>query len=162
MDTKRNDAVEAIVRGDGELMAALRGWWSDNAKGHSRYAEPFDDWLDSIIVYIEGQIGGEAASPADVAKALKIQAMGDKVAVAAAKVAERDGFEHDINCYVEEGVVYANVWIRGDDAEKVLQEAEGIAVGFRCNGYAVELWKEDLKDGECTVNAEKVFKEVAA
>ena len=66
---------------------------------------------------------------------------------------ERKNVQTDTNCYVEEGMVYASVWIKHMIVDYANELAEEVAGKFREKGYYVELWHDMEDSSEVTVNA---------
>ena len=158
---KREEFAKAkeSVLGDDALKEELHRRHSKDKKKIG--GEPdFNRWLADTIRFMESVCG--SSNPSDVSAALKFVAMGDDAAKAAAASAKRNGFESGINCYVENGKVNSNVWLKGKTAESVRKEGDRIAATFRKAGYFAEVWVDDRDDTEVLVTSEKDFKQYLA
>lgn len=157
------DGVSGMALSDRDLESALRRWhqWPDSLPTDWQ-GEPFHDWLDSLICHVATQIWAtcDSARPIpdekDVLDALRLQAIGDPFALDEAKTA-RKSFETDVNCYVEEGVVFSNIWLKGTDEKAVEAEADRIAQKMNAAGYSAEVWVDEEDAREATVNAQMDF-----
>ena len=124
--------------------------------------KPFVEWVDCLIGHVAKQIATwcDATRPIpddkDVLCALKVNAIGDELALSEEKTA-RKSFQTDINCYVEEGVVYSSIWMKGVDPKAVSEEADRIAERMRLAGYSAETWIDEEDEHEVTVNAQIDF-----
>ena len=80
-----------------------------------------------------------------------------KVEIAENLAAEavRDGFTAEAYCYEEDGIVNANVWIKGKTAEETAARAELIRVRLADEGFFAEVMTEIEDAREATVMAEK-------
>lgn len=120
--------------------------------------KPFIEWVDCLICHCAKQIATwcDATRPLpddnDILCALKVNAIGDVFALSEEKTA-RKSFQTDINCYVEEGVVYSSIWLKGVESKAVSDEADRIADRLKFAGYSAETWIDEEDDHEVTVNA---------
>ena len=89
----------------------------------------------------------------EIVKVLRINAVGDVNALREARLAKRAGLDTDTNCYVEDGVVNANVYVEGTDLEKVSRRAKLIKDRFVKMGYSAEVWIDEEENRCQTVNA---------
>ena len=148
------DEAAAEVYTESPLMEALKEW-------HGRVSEQnegvgkFTDWLETQLNYMAGCI--HEVTPDNIKTALTVNAMGVPLAVERCDMAKKKGFESDINCYVEDDIVYANVWLKGDNPVDVEKEAAWIAETFNRVGYSAEVWKSEDSENEYTVNAQIDF-----
>ena len=99
----------------------------------------------------------DSDSHMSIAKALKVNAVGDELALFMANTAQADGFNTDVNSYVEENVVFSSVWVSGKTAAQNKMQAEEIAKMFNKAGYSAEVWVDDVDDTDVTVNAQIDF-----
>ena len=155
MNVTINDIKRAgkIALADKTLAKSLKEWFG--LKGNLPTSErelKFDEWVDKQFEGMAGCIG-ENETVEHLVEALRVNAMGDTIAVTTAKNAKASGFVTDTNCYVEDNIVYAGVWVTGKKAEENKKEAEAIAAVFRKAGYSAELWVDEVNDTEVTVNA---------
>jgi acyl carrier protein len=124
--------------------------------------KPFIEWLDWTIEYLSDQIDRwydvpkELPPAEDIVCALRVNAEGDFLALYQEKKAKSCCMT-DVNCYVEEGVVYSNIWLRSDYADLTYDEAREIAEQFRKVGYSAEVIVEDEDNREATVCAQIDF-----
>ena len=152
-------AARATAMRSKPLRSALEDWYKK--KGCCPFPEEtsFIRWVERLADYVAGHFHDEGlVTEKNIVEGLKVQAIGDKLALRLAKKAARAGYETDTNCYIEEGVVFANVWIASDSFEKSEKRADGIAAEFRKAGYSAELWVDEEDDRACTVNAQIDFK----
>lgn len=153
------EATERLAVRDSALMAALHDW-----HGHKGLLfredrdKSFDQWLRDLVIYFAGQFREVDPAPERIVKALEINAVGDKLASYWARhMAKEHGCKADTNCYMEEGVVFANVWLNGESAAFTKAYAEEVADSFRKAGYTAEVWVDEEDDTEVTVNAQIDF-----
>lgn len=124
--------------------------------------KPFIEWLDWTIEYLSDQIDRwydvpkELPPAEDLVCALRVNAEGDFLALYQEKKAKSCCMT-DVNCYVEEGVVYSNIWLRSDYADLTYDKAREIAEQFRKVGYSAEVVVEDEDNREATVCAQIDF-----
>lgn len=152
MDTRTIAWTAGLVRRTRKLKTALKAWHrSDRAKG---FGNPnFEDWLRIRIEDMEKGIHDDnLLSPANLVKALEVNAIGDPIAVKCAANMEKKNIQSDINCYVEEGMVYSSVWIKHMVIDYVKELAEKCAAKFREKGYAVDVCVNEEDASEITVN----------
>lgn len=138
------EKVVSLTREDKAFDAALHDWHERKIYLSPKVADKtYDDWLRTIIVDLAGNIGIVMKpfnpDPSGIAMALRINAIGDDLALEEAHLAAEDGFESDANSYVEEGVVNSNVWIRIADPDKTLARAKDICASFSDSGYSAEI-----------------------
>jgi len=121
----------------------------------------FDDWLYAMLcessTYIDGVYSGEQTAE-QIAVALRVDTIGDPLAIKLSESAKKSGFETDLNCYVEDGQVEANVWISGKDPQKTKEQADEICAKFVSEGYSAEVWIDEEDEHDVTVNAVIDFK----
>ena len=153
MDTRTIVWTAGLVRRTRKLKAALKAWHKvDRAKG---FGNPnFEDWLRIRIEDMEKGIHDDnLLSPANLVKALEVCAIGDPLALKfATAAAKKGGFQTDTNCYLEEGMVNASVWVKHIVLDAVKTKAEEIAEKFREKGYAVDVCVNEEDASEITVN----------
>ena len=152
-------AARATAMRSKPLRKALNDWYEK--KGCCPFPEEtsFLRWVERLADYVAGQFHDEGlVTVPNIVEGLRVQAIGDRLAIRLAKSAARAGYETDINCYIEDGVVFANVWIASDSFEKSEKRADKIAAEFRKAGYSAELWVDEEDDRACTVNAQIDFK----
>ena len=124
--------------------------------------KPFIEWLDWTIEYLSDQIDRwydvpkELPPAEDIVCALRVNAEGDFLALYQEKKAKSCCMT-DVNCYVEEGVVYSNIWLRSDYADLTYDKAREIAEQFRKVGYSAEVIVEEEDNREATVCAQIDF-----
>lgn len=138
------ERVVELTREDPAFDSALHDWYDRKIYLSSKVADKsYDDWLRTIIVELSGNLGIVMRpfnpDPSGIALALRVNAIGDGLALDESKRAEDDGFESDSNCYVEDGVVNSNVWIRIADPDKTLARAKDICASFSDSGYSAEI-----------------------
>lgn len=139
-------------------------WWH-RRQGSMPLADrgkPFIEWLDWMIEHLSYQIDRwydipkELPPAEDLVCALRVNAEGDFLALYQEKKAKSCCMT-DVNCYVEEGVVYSNIWLRSDYADLTYDKAREIAEQFRNVGYSAEVIVEDEDNREATVCAQIDF-----
>lgn len=155
--------VRKLALIDEVLNRTLREWHrKQGTLPLDRQGKPFIEWVDCLICHCAKQIATwcDATRPLpddnDILCALKVNAIGDVFALNEEKTA-RKSFQTDINCYVEEGVVYSSIWLKGADSNAVSDEADRIADRLKFAGYAAETWIDEEDDHEVTVNAQIDF-----
>lgn len=139
-------------------------WWhrSQGSMPLGDRGKPFIEWLDWTIEYLSDQIDRwydvpkELPPAEDIVCALRVNAEGDFLALYQEKKAKSCCMT-DVNCYVEEGVVYSNIWLRSDYADLTYDKAREIAEQFRKVGYSAEVIVEDEDNREATVCAQIDF-----
>ena len=139
-------------------------WWH-RRQGSMPLADrgkPFIEWLDWTIEYLSDQIDRwydvpkELPPAEDIVCALRVNAEGDFLALYQEKKAKSCCMT-DVNCYVEEGVVYSNIWLRSDYSDLTYDKAREIAEQFRKVGYSAEVIVEEEDNREATVCAQIDF-----
>ena len=153
------DAAIAMAQRDPALMGVLRNWHMREGRLCRETADKaFDQWLHGLLDYLSDQLGAVEPTPANLVQALEVNAVGDKLALYLASQMQREhGLFTDTNCYVEEGVIFASVWLCGELAAFVSGYAEEVANCFRQAGYAAEIWIDEEDDKKVTVNAQIDF-----
>lgn len=155
-------AREMALR-DEELNRNIR-WWH-RRKGAllpSERRKPFMEWLDGIIEHLSDQIDrwydapNELPPAEDIVCALRVNAEGDFLALYQEESAQ-SCCQTDVNCYVEEGVVYSDIWLRSDYRELTYDKAVEIADRLRGIGYAAEVCVDEEDAHEATVCAQIDF-----
>lgn len=134
-----------------KLTNALLDMWRH--KGNLPTADRelgFDEWLNRMIDHLCDMC--KTDDPYQIRAGLWVNAVHVDLAHSLAESASASGFESDTNCYVEDGMVYASVWIRGD-AHSVLEQAKKIEGSFSVNGYATDVFADPEDEREVTVNA---------
>jgi len=122
----------------------------------------FIKWLDWTIEYLSDQIDRwydvpkELPPAEDIVCALRVNAEGDFLALYQEKKANSCCMT-DVNCYVEEGVVYSNLWLRSKYADLTNDTAREIAEQFRKVGYSAEVIVEEEDNREASVCAQIDF-----
>ena len=122
----------------------------------------FIEWLDWTIEHLSDQIDmwydvpKEIPPAEDIVCALRVNADGDFLALYQEKKAKSCCMT-DVNCYVEEGIVYSNIWLRSDYADLTYDKAREIAEQFRKVGYSAEVIVEEEDNREATVCAQIDF-----
>lgn len=149
-------AAKTAALQDGVLEVALRIWFAKKGSCPDPEITDFEEWVEKRCDDMAGCIE-DSNSPMCIAKALRVNALGDELAMYTAMVAQSEGFNTDINCYVEDNIVYANVWVSGKTAEQNKAQAEAIAKIFRNAGYSAEVWVDEVDDTDVTVNAQIDF-----
>lgn len=108
--------VKRLARADKELWGELLAWYSHDRlvwlRG-DRMTRCFDKWFDGLVERMTRQFCAHVSDrrPSEIVKVLRINAVGDVNALREARLAKRSGFITDTNCYVEDGVVNANVYV---------------------------------------------------
>lgn len=155
---KTVDDVVVLVN-ESALPPCLHGWHRNDMKFSS--GGPFvkyDDWLRRRIEDMAYALTGfDDISPRSLLAALEVNAFGVPLATELAKGARRDGFRSDINCYVEDAMVNASVWIGGRGALDAAHRADMIAEAFRKDGWAPDVFVDEEDAGDVTVNAVMSF-----
>lgn len=156
-----NKAKE-IIKGDKELMKSLKDWYSLKGRlpTNERHLN-WTQWLGVRLNDIAGQIGIDKTPneiiPRDMVDALSINAMGVPLADSLSNLACAQGFKTDIDCYVEGGIVFASIWLGGENAETTDRTAEWLKDEFIKKGWAASVWIDEEDDREATVNAQIDF-----
>lgn len=136
------------------LRKALMNWFK--LKGNCPYPEitDFGKWVEELLYHIGDMIKEEKNVTIDnLVAGLKVNAIGDPLAVKCSAELEKKNIQTDINCYVEEGKVYSSVWIKHMVLDYVNEKAEEVAGKFREKGYSVDMWVDEEDASEITVNA---------
>ncbi len=153
---KMIDYAFDFVTHDSALMTALYDWYMRDSRIPGSGCIPFDGWirhkLDQMARCFEHPRAGS------LAKALRIGACGDALAVLESIDAKAHGFKSDVNCYVEEDVLNSSVWLKGFDAKATIDRAEDVAKRFRKAGYCAAVHVDETDAKSVTVDAQIDFK----
>ena len=155
-----------LARQDHYLDMALHDWWiHQGTLPTSLRGKPFIIWLidlmNELSTTIDDVFHGEHTAE-NIVDVLRIHAIGDPLAIRLAAESEKDGFITDTNCCVEEGCVYANVYLHHEDPKKAKARAEQVCAEFTAAGYSAEVWVDEVDDNDVTVNAQLDFKSFLA
>ena len=124
-----DDVALGVIR-DGDVMEAMSTWFSRDCS--------MSRWLRRKILDVAGCSGMRGVE--DIKRVLKIHAIGDKVArLAAAKAIELDADESETNCYVEDGILYSNVWFRTLPDAYAGETAEELRRIYESAGFKAEI-----------------------
>lgn len=150
--------VKKLARADKKLWGELLAWYSHDRLGWlrgDRRTRGFCDWFYGLVEHMTRQFCAYVSDrkPSEIVKVLRINAVGDVNALREARLAKRAGLDTDTNCYVEDGVVNANVYLEGTDLEKVSRRAKLIKDRFVKMGYSAEVWIDEEENRCQTVNA---------
>lgn len=161
MNISKDTAVKArkLALKDKVLRIALEDWFSMKGSCPDPEITNFNEWVEKQCNDIAKNISRAAAflTPEQIVVALKVNAVGDELALYLEKGIAKKGFNSDINCYVEEGIVYASIWLKGGRFVSTTKESAKVAAAFRKAGYAAEVWVDEEDDREVTVNAQLDF-----
>lgn len=138
------------------LTDSLADWWRHKGKLPPNEADMgFCDWVCNKIDKISDCIGARAEDPPvnEIVEALRVNAIGDPMALNTIDPSKEEGFKTDTNCYVEDCIVYSSVWLTGLGADEVYDRAKAIAKEFEAQGYATDIYVDEEDDTEVTVNA---------
>ena len=148
-------AAQELIKADGneKLFCSLAEWFRH--KGELALNEQnltFWRWVEVRLDDLAWQIGKDKlpseCKAADLVEALRVNAMGVALAKECEAGAEKKGFKSDINCYVEDGMVYVSVYVGGKTSEEGWKEAEAIAAKFIEKGYATDVYHDDEDETE--------------
>ena len=156
MNTNLNTVQAAAKRAmrSATLNKALREWFNRKGACPDPEIKEFRAWVERRADELAADIRDDSLVNAEnLFIALQVQAMGDFNALRFARLAARDSFNTDTNCYVEEGMVHANVWLEHPNAKCAEKRAEAIAEEFRKLGYSPEVWVDELDETNVTVYA---------
>ena len=158
-DKKTLEAARQKAMMDAQLRKALEEWFARKGACPNPEITDFGKWVENLADNLAGEIRDVRQVTVDnLVTAIKVQAVGDETAIRLAHDAADDGWETDTNCYVEEGFVYASVWLGGkDDAKATEKKANEIGAEFRKIGYSVTVWTDEETDKEVTVHARIAF-----
>ena len=133
------------------LRKGLKYWFNHTYFPNS---VDFKEWVEKLADELVGAIHEDKhVTVENLVTALKVQAMGDANAIRFSNRAAKEGWQTDINSYLEEGVVYAAVWLHGNDPKATEKKADAIAAKFRKLGYSASVWVDEEDDHDVTVNA---------
>ena len=149
-----------LVACDPAFMTMLYDWYVRDFGIPGSRRLPFDGWIREKLDAMAGCLHSQDVKAEDMASALRINATGDVIAVVESIDAKAHGFNSDVNCYVEEGVVFSSVWLRGFDAKSTIDRAEEVEKRFKNAGYATDIYvdENDKTSRSVTVNAQIDFK----
>lgn len=157
---KTVDDAAAIVMGRPDVAGALMAWWRRD-RDNGCESSSFEAWLRHEIDMMSAGIGllygYYDPPPQALADVVQIHAVGDRNALIVAHRAADAGYETDTSCYVQEGVVTSDIYIRGDDAEKTIMEAISIARSLRELGYSADTFVNPEDHCAITVGASLDF-----
>lgn len=148
-----SDAKAKVMRSK-PLRESLKDWF--NHKGSCPFNDTplFSDWVDKMLEMMREEIGNSRLETAEnLFEALKVQSMGDPLALKCARQLEKKKVQTDTDCYVEEGKVYASVWIKHMVVDYVNELADKVRSKFRDKGYLASICIEDEDSSEATVCA---------
>lgn len=146
-------AARAKAMMSAPLRNGLKEWFKKKGACPDPEVKDFVEWVERRLDYLAGHMGECRITVDSLVTALKVQAVGDVNALALAEEAKREGWKTDTNCYLEEGVVWASVWLSGKDAKATEKRADAMAAKFRDLGYATDVWIDEEDDKDVTVNA---------
>ena len=156
MNSKMLKAAKAKVMRSKPLRESLKDWFDHKGRCPFNEVKDFGDWLDLMLDMMRGEIGNSRLATADnLFAALRVQSMGDPLALKCAAALDKKHIQNDIDCYVEEGKVYASVWLKHMVVDYVKELAEVVAAKFRDGGYSVDWFYNDEDSSEATVCAVK-------
>ena len=146
-----------LVACDAALMTMLHEWYVRDIGIQGNGILPFNGWIRDKLDYIARNLHTLNAGAEDISAALRINATGDVLAVIESIDAKENGFKSDVNCYVEEGVVFSSLWLKGLDVKATIDRAEDAEKHFRNVGYSSEVYVDENDPHEVTVNAQIDF-----
>jgi len=136
------------------LRKALKDWFDHKGYCPNPEITDFKEWVEKLADDLARDIHEDKnVTVENLVTALKVQAMGDVNAIRFSNRAAKEGWQTDINCYIEEGIVYASVWLHGNDPKATEKKADAIAEKFRKLGYAASVWVDEEDEHDVTVNA---------
>ena len=161
-DVKTLIEAKRLVMADSALQSSLREWHMHKGTFSSVASDYcFDDWVYWMLGEMSDRVGvnyPEFPTPDALAAALRIHAAGDFVVVKAAEIAEQAGFMIDVDCHVNDGIVFSSIWMKGRDAESTKKHADDLADKLERLGYSAEVLVDDEDDHEVFVNAQLDFR----
>ena len=137
-----------------QLRKSLEEWF--NRKGDCPDPEitDFNEWVERLADRLAGWIKDDKlVTVENLVSALRVQADADPWAKFFAVRARMDGWKTDTCCNVEDGMVYASVWLSRTEKDKTDKRADEIAGEFRKLGYTADIWVDEEEDTDYTVNA---------
>ena len=159
------DSIKLALQ-DPALDTALHDWWGHQgtmptALRGKRFSVWLINLLNDLSMSIDEVFHGEQTAE-NIVDVLRINAIGDPLALRLAAEAEYDGVGTDTNSYVEDGCVDVYVYPRHEDSEKAKARAAKICTAFTESGYSAEVWVDEEDDHDVTVNAQLDFKSFLA
>lgn len=151
-------AARAKAMMSAPLRNGLKEWFKKKGACPDPEVKDFVEWVERRLDYLAGHMGKCRITVDSLVTALKVQAVGDVNALALADKAKSEGWKTDTNCYLEEGVVWASVWLSGKEPKETEKRADEIAAEFRKLGYTTDIWVDEEDEGDITVNAAIDFK----
>lgn len=142
------------------LTESLVDWWRHNGKLPTEETNlGFIDWICKKINDADDCLSAHVgeAPVGEIVEALRINAVGDPIALETIDDSKEEGFKSDVDCYVEDGVVYSSVWLAGLSADEAYDRAKTIAETFKSYGYSTDIYVDEEDDTEVTVNASVDF-----
>ena len=147
-------AAKAKVMKSKPHRESLKDWFNHKGKCPFNDTPLFSKWVDKMLEMMRGEIGNDSLVTADnLAAALRVQAMGDPIALECARDLDKKKVQNDIDCYVEEGMVYASVWIKHMVVDYVNELADKVRSRFRNKGYLASFYIDNEDSSEVTVCA---------
>ena len=116
----------------------------------------FSDWVDENLEHLAVRIGRNETVE-HLVKALRVDMVGDDVALDAARRTKGIGFESDIGCYVDDNTVYSSVWIKAPTSVQAKIQSETIRQLYERFGFEASVWVDEEDDTEVSVNAKIDF-----
>lgn len=149
------EAVE-IIHDDDKLFCSLAEWFRNKGElAPNERDMTFWAWVYNRLYKMAGCIGKEPSEikVTELVEALRVNSMGVALATECANVALNDGFKSHICCYVENGMVYASVYIGGKTSKEDEKRAIEIAAEFSEKGYATDVCIDEEDETDVTMNA---------
>lgn len=152
-NTTMKEAKAKVMRSK-PLRESLKDWFNHKGRCPFNEVKQFGDWVDLMLDMMRVEIDDSRLETAEnLFKALKVQSMGDPIALKCARELDKKKVQNDLDCYVEGGKVYASVWIKHMVVDYANELAEEVAAKFRENGYSADLWHDMEDSSEVTVCA---------
>lgn len=136
------------------LRKELKDWFGRKGNCPNPEITDFKEWVENLADSLAGAIHEDKnVTVENLVTALKVEAIGDVNAIRFSNKAAKEGWQTDINCYLEEGVVHADVWLHGNAPKATEKKADAIAAKFRKLGYAASVWIDEEDEHDVIVNA---------
>ena len=158
VDEQKISSAKAKAMMSTSLRKACKAWYE--AKKTSPYpeAKSLGEWIEKELRFLALMTGqGEAITVDALLYALRVELLGEPLAVALAENARRNGWKTELYSYIEDGWVFSRVFVSGKSAEENKNEAYAIQSTFSIAGQDAKVELADSDIGEYCVCASIEF-----
>ena len=148
------EAKAKVMKSKPLRESLIKDWFNHKGKYPFNDTPFFSKWVDKVLEMMRGEIGNDRLVTADnLAAALRVQSMGDPIALKCAKKVVKLDVQTDIDGYVKKGMVHASVMIKHIVVDYVTSMADEILRKFRNAGYLASIYMDEEDSSKATVCA---------